>query len=123
MVLPEELNAHNIFIAGNHIIKNEFAIGIGDAIIEASGHSRIVLFDNAHCEAYDTTFVTGFNNSTMALKNCTGEAFNDCKVIAKDFSKVEAWDNAFVKAENYTCVMAHDNAKVENTYHNLTVNV
>lgn len=118
---PEELNANNIFIAGEHKIKNGFAIGIAEAKIEASGHSRIILFDNAHCEAFDTTFVTGFNDSSMDLKNCVGEAFNNCKVIAKDFAKVEAWDNAIVKAESYSCIMAHDKVQVENTYHSHTV--
>ena len=116
-----QLKEHNIFFSGDHNINHGFAIGIKTANIEATGHSRIVLFDNANCKAFDSTFVTGFHNSKIEIKNCVADAFNNCEVIAKDFSKVEAWDNSKVKAETYSCVLAHDNAQVENSDNSHTV--
>ena len=83
----KQLNEHNIYSIGKHKIVNEIAIGIKDVKFEASGHSRIVLFDNAFCEAFDTSFITGFQNSSFEVKNCTGEAFGNCKVVARDFFK------------------------------------
>lgn len=111
----EELSSHGIYTEGKHRISNAKAIGIADAQIEAMGHSRVILFDRAMCRAFDNTFVTGFNDSAIELKNCCADAFHKCRVTATDFSKVEAWDNATVKAETYSCVMAHDNAQVHNS--------
>ncbi|MBD0822644.1 hypothetical protein [Aestuariibaculum marinum] len=118
---PDQLNAHGIYISGNIKINSGFAIGIGDVCIEAVGHSKVILFDTAICKAFDTSFVKGFHESSMEINNCVGEAFNFCNVIAKDFSKIEAWDDATVEAQTYTCVMAHDRAQVENSYHSHTL--
>lgn len=103
----EELSAHNIY-TGQAKVNNGFGIGIGNAKIEATGHSRVVLFDFALCEAFDTSFVTGFDNTQMELTNCVGNAFGKCKVLAKDHSKVEAWDSADVALETYSYLYAHD---------------
>lgn len=116
-----QLFEQNIFIEGISYIKDGFAVGIKTANIEATGHSRIMLFDNARCKAFDSTFVSGYHNSKIELKNCVADAFNNCEVIAKDFSKVEAWDNVIVKAKTFSCVMAHDNAQVENSENSHTV--
>lgn len=117
----KQLNEHGIYSTGTHKIVDRIAIGIKDAKFEASGHSRIALFDNAFCEAFDTTFVTGFQNSSFEIKNCTGESFGNCKVVARDFSKVEAWDNSTVKAETYSFVLAHGNAQVQNSENSHTI--
>ena len=109
----EELNRHNIYTTGKVQITDGFAIGLGNVKIEASGHSRIVLFDTAFAEGFDTAFIIGFHSSSFTLNNCVGEAFNHCKVLAKDFSKVEAWDHSFVKAESYSYVLQHEKARVE----------
>lgn len=120
-LLPEDLNKHNIYIEGEHEIKDAKAIGIKNARINATGHSKIILFDNAHCQAHDSCFVTGFNNTSIELKNCVADAFHSCKVLARDFSKVEAWDNSSIKAETYSSVLAHDKVQVENTENTHTV--
>jgi len=113
--LEEELNAHNIFTTGTHKISESKAIGIGEANLEAVGHSKILLFDQAHCKAFDSTFVKGFNKSTFELKECTGEAFNDCKAVAGYNSKVEAWDNSFVTAQDWSFIIQHKGAQVAAT--------
>lgn len=117
----EELVAHNIFVSGHHEIKDDFAIGIKTAVIEAVGHSKIILFDHATCEAYDTSFVKVFNNSIVHLNNCVADAFHNSRVIAKDFSKVEAWDDVKVIASGYSCILAHDNVQVQNSENTHTV--
>lgn len=105
----QELEAHGIY-SGKATVNNGVAIGIGNATIEAFRHSRVVLFDFATCTAFDTSFVKGFDNSQMELNNCVGDAFNKCKVTAKDHSKVEAWDSADVTLETYSYLLAHDRA-------------
>lgn len=89
-----ELNQHHIYSKGNHKVIDARATGIGTAKIKAMGHSFIVLFEKAQCKAYDTTFVKGFDHSHFVLNNCVGEAYEHCTFEAKDFSKVESWDNA-----------------------------
>lgn len=118
---PQDLAKHNIFSNGVIEINSGLAIGIGKAKIKATGHSRVILFDKAECEAFDTTFVSGFNESTIVLKNCNADAFHNCKVTAKDFSKVEAWGDSKIKAETYSCVLAHENALVENSGNGYTI--
>jgi len=110
-----ELNKHFIFSKGKHIVKDHKAIGIGTADIFASGHSKILLFDKANCVAFDSTFVKGFNDSTFDVTECVGEAFNDCKAVAGYMSKVEAWDNSFITAKDYSFVIKHDKAMVAET--------
>ncbi|WP_142783348.1 hypothetical protein [Changchengzhania lutea] len=117
----EKLSENNIFYKGSVNINNGFAIGLKDVEIEAVGHSRIILFDNAKCKAFDSSFVTGFNDTEIELKNCAADVFHNCRVTAKDFSKVEAWDNSNVKAETYSCVMAHDKVQVENSQNSHTI--
>ena len=119
----EELNKHDIYITGKVEITDGFAIGLDKVKIEALGHSRIVLFDNAFAEGFDTTFITGFHSSSFTLNNCIGEAFNHCEVVAKDFSKVEMWDDSFVKAESYSYVLQHEKARVENSKNSHVVRV
>ena len=111
----EELEAHNIFSRGSHKISDSKAIGIGTSRIEAAGHSKILLFDRAHCEAYDSSFIRGFHNSTFELKECTGEAFNDCKAVAGFNSKIEAWDNSFITAKDWSFVIQHKGVTVATT--------
>ncbi|SFS30809.1 hypothetical protein [Lutibacter maritimus] len=105
-----ELNSHNIYITGTIHITDKKAIGLGDAKITADGHSKVILFDYAHCEAFDSSFVKGFQNSTFRVKECIGEAFDKCKCIADYQSKVEAWGNATVEAKDYAFVIKHENA-------------
>lgn len=110
---PEEvLNANNIFTKGMHKVNDGIAIGMGDCIIEATGHSKIILFEKAMCEAHDTTFVKGFQYSRFSVKECMGEAFQNCTAFAKYQSKIEAWDDSIIEAEDYSFVIKHDNAKV-----------
>lgn len=104
----EDLNEHNIFTKGEHRIVDAWAIGMGTARIEAAGHSKIILFENAHCNAFDTTFVKGFGDSSFHVQECIGEAFNDCRAVAGYQSKVEGWDNSFIQAEDYSFVIKHD---------------
>ena len=114
----DELKTNHIY-QDTAVINNGIAIGIGNAKIEATGHSRVILFDYASCEAYDTTFVKGFNHSQMTLHNCIGDAFSNCKVTAKDHAKVEAWDSADVTLETYSYLYAHDkvtHTKSKNCY-------
>lgn len=102
-----ELNDHHIFTQGHREVKDGKAVGIGTASITAVGHSWVVLFDKAKCEAFDTTFVKGFNDSRFTLKNCSGEAYENCTFKATDFSKVEAWDNAKGEKSGYSIVLKH----------------
>lgn len=106
----EELEKHNIFVSGTHELKNTEAIGLGNAKLDVTGHSRIILFDDAFCDAGDTTFVTGFNNSSFVLNECVGTAFHNVEVTAKGFSKVEGFDNAEITGHNYSYVILNDNA-------------
>ncbi len=106
----EELSKHHIYTEGKHELKNVEAIGLGTAQLEVSGHSRIVLFDNAFCNASDTTFVTGFNNSSFVLNECVGTAFHNVKSTAHRHSKIEGFDNAEIKGYNYAFVILNDNA-------------
>tara|TARA_B110001450_G_scaffold130424_1_gene122696 strand:+ start:2708 stop:3277 length:570 start_codon:yes stop_codon:yes gene_type:complete len=117
----KQLNKHGIYSKGTHKIVDGKATGIKKAKFHVSGHSRIVLFDTAFAEGFDSTFITGFQNSSFEIKNCTGESFGNCKVVARDFSKVEAWDNSTVKAETYSFVMAHENAQVQNSENSHTI--
>lgn len=112
---PEDiLNEHNIFTKGDffHSINDGIAIGMGDAKIMATGHSKIILFESSHCEAHDSTFVKGFQNSSFTVQECIGEAFQNCKATAKYQSKVEAWDDTIIDAEDYSFVIKHDNCRV-----------
>lgn len=110
---PEDiLNEHNIFTKGYHEIIDKHAIGFGDAKIHASNHSKVILFENSHCDAFDSTFVKGFQQSSFSVLECVGEAFQNCKVTAKYQSKVEAWDDTIINAEDYSFVIKHDNCRV-----------
>ncbi len=106
----EELAKHHIYTEGKHELKNVEVIGLGTAKLEVSGHSRVVLFDNAFCNASDTTFVTGFNDSSFVLNECVGTAFHNVKVVAHRHSKIEGFDNAKIDAHNYAYVILNDDA-------------
>ena len=93
----EELNKNNIYTTGEVKIVDGFAIGMGDAKIDASGHSRVVLFDTAFAEEYDTTFITGFQNSSFVVIDCIGNAMGNCKAEANGLSIIENWTNNEVK--------------------------
>lgn len=117
----EELSEHGIYHSGNYRISNSRAIAFNNVEIEAVNHSRVILFDRAKCRAFDNSFVTGFNESTIELKNCSADVFHKCRVTATDFSKVEAWDNAQIDARTYSCVMAHDKVQVQNSENSHTI--
>lgn len=106
----KELSDHNIFISGQIQINDKVAIGMGNAKIVSTGHSKVILFDTAHCDAFDSSFVKGFHNSSFDVKECMGEAFNNCKCVAGYQSKVEAWDTVNVEAKDYSFVIRHDQA-------------
>lgn len=71
-----ELEAHNIHCTGETIINNDFAIGLGSAKIKATGHSKMILIDNSSAECYDTSFVSGYNQSSFVVYDCIGNAFH-----------------------------------------------
>ncbi len=106
----EELAKHCIYTEGKHELKNVEVIGLGTAQLEVSGHSRVVLFDKAFCSASDTTFVTGFNDSSFVLNECMGTAFHNVKVTANRHSKVEGYDKAEIEGFNYALVILNDEA-------------
>lgn len=105
-----ELNEHGIYTKGHVKAVNEWIVGLGNVKIAASGHSKVVLFENAHCEGFDSTFIKGFGNSTFIANECVGEAFQNCKCTAGFQSKIEAWDDVIVEAKDYSMVIKHDNA-------------
>jgi len=93
----DELEAHGIYFEGRVNVVDGKAIGLKNVHIFAAGHSRVVLFDNASCEAYDTTFVTGFNDSGFVVTDCIGTAMGNCTSEAKGLSIVENWTTNTVK--------------------------
>ena len=107
----EELDAHNIFSSGTHDIKDKKAIAIKNAEIKATGHSRIIAFDRAKIIGFDSTFVTGFNFSEITVTDCMAYGAHECKIFAKGYSKVEAFDQVSVKASGYSYVILADQAK------------
>lgn len=114
-----ELANNGIYIEGHIVCKDEFIIGLGSAAINASGHSRIILFDKAVADCYDTTFVSGYNLSSFTLNDCIGEAFDNAKVTAQGYAKAELWGESNCIAENYSYIIKHEKAKVyktENVY-------
>ncbi len=108
-----ELNKHHIYTSGSYTIKDSLAIGFGDVKFKALGHSRVLLFENAFCTAFDTTFVTGFQDSFFIVTDCLGQSFHHSKVIAKGLAKVEARDESYAKAESYSYIISYDNSTVE----------
>ncbi|WP_417444647.1 hypothetical protein [Joostella sp.] len=108
----KELSDHNIYFKGSHVIKNNKAIGIGNCYIEASGHSKVILFDSARCEGFDTSFVTCFNNSKATVKDCIVNGFHNAKIVVKGFGLCEAWDDCIVVAENKSVVRKNENVSV-----------
>lgn len=108
-----ELNARHIYTKGSHAVRDGFAIGLGEVTLEASGHSKIILFEKAFCAARDTSFVTGFHNSFLIVTNCFGYTYHHSKAIARNYARVEAHDESFVKAEDHSYIIRHNNATVE----------
>ena len=88
-----DLEAHNIYFKGEITVNNGFAIGLGEAKINATGHSKVILFDNATAECYDTSFVFGYNQSSFVVNDCIGNAFHNCKSQAKGLSIIESWSS------------------------------
>ncbi len=86
-----ELEVNNIYCKGEIAVNNGYAIGLGEAKINATGHSKILLFDKATAECYDTSFVSGYNQSTFTVHDCIGSAFHECKAHAKGLSIIESW--------------------------------
>ena len=111
----EELVTHGIYSSGDVLVNNDRCIGIGSAHIKATGHSRVILFDTSTCDAYDTTFVSGYNHSLMTVNDCLGTAFHNCKVQVNGYGKVEAWQNSTVIAKNFSYVILHDDTQCEHT--------
>ena len=109
---PEDiLNEHNIFTRGKFAIKDGKAIGMGNAKITSTGHSKILLWEKAHCDGFDSSFIKAFGHSTFTLKECVGEAFQNSRGVAGFQSKVEAWDNSRIEAQDYSFVVLHDNSE------------
>lgn len=115
--LSEELESHGIYFKGDVLVNNDRCIGIGKAHIKATGHSRVVLFDKASCDAYDTTFVSGYNHSFMRINDCVGNAFHSCKAQVRGYGKLESWSNSDVIAKNFSYVVLHDQAECNGTSH------
>ncbi len=90
----EELNQHGIYTKGTHEFVDKYVIGMGEAHIMVSGHSRLILYDNAKGEVYDTSFVSGYMNSHFKIKEACGEAFGNTTIEARGYSKVELWDKS-----------------------------
>lgn len=92
-----ELNAHNIYTKGNHYLTNVQVIGMGNVRLEVYGHSEVILFETAHANCGDTTFVKGYDNTTFTATDCIGNAFENCKAKAVGVSIVENWSNNAVE--------------------------
>lgn len=113
--LGPEMAYHGIYCRGDALVNNGVAIAMGDARVVATGHSRVVLFDRAVCEAYDTTFVSLYHRSTAEVDDCVGQGFHSSRATVKGYGKFEAWDDCHVKAENYSYIILHDRAMSEQT--------
>lgn len=111
----DTLIENNIYIDGDVLVKDAFAVGLQNARIKAVGHSRIILFDNAHADCFDTTFLSAHQRSTATLLDCSGELFDNASCDAKGYAKVEAWQESRVNADNYCYVIKHDNAQVNSS--------
>lgn len=108
MFEDSELAEYGIYFEGLVVCKDDIVVGFGDCKISASGHSRVILFDQAEADCYDSTFATGYDKSKITLNDCVGEAFGKCQVIAKGYSKVELWEESFCIGKNYSYIIAHD---------------
>jgi len=113
----EELVTHRIYSSGDVLCNNDRCIGIGSAHIKATGHSRVVLFDKASCDAYDSTFVSGYHNSYMKINDCVGNAFHNCKSQVRGYGKLESWSKYAALAKNFSYVILHDGAECNGTSH------
>lgn len=111
----DKLNAYGIFSKGRHEVKDGVAIAIGNCSIEASGHSKVIVFDSASVEAFDTSFVLCHNTSHATVTDCIATGFDESKIKVKGFGLCEAWDNCNVIAEHKSVVRKHDNAVVSST--------
>jgi|SRR5690606_3465392 len=111
----KDLSDKNIFFKGTHEVKNNQVIGFGNAHIEASGHSKVTLFDSSHCLAFDTSFVTCFDSSTAVVSDCIVNGFHNSKITVKGFGLCESFDDCKVIAENRSVVFKHDNSTVAST--------
>ncbi len=85
------LNENGIYTKGGINIVDRKVIGLGSVIINATGHSKVVLFDSAHANCHDTTFVSGFQSSSFVVNDCIGNAFDNCIAKARGLSIVENW--------------------------------
>lgn len=93
----KELNAQGIYSKGDHHLSNTQVIGIGDVYLDIDGHSEVTLFDKAHANCGDTTFVKGYDNTSFVVNDCIGNAFENCEAEAVGISIVENWSKNEVK--------------------------
>lgn len=108
----EELELHGVFVSGIHKVKDTKVIALGSAEIEASGHSKVTLFDSASCEAYDTSFVTCFHNSSAIGKGCILNGFHNSRLKIKGFGIAEGWDHCSIIGEGQSVVRLHEESTV-----------
>lgn len=100
-----ELKSYNIYITGEVKVFNSFAIGLGDASIEATGHSRVLLFENASADCFDTSFVSGYDQSSFIVNDCIGNAYHECKSQAKGLSIIESWSSVTPIGNNQSVIV------------------
>ncbi|MFI2744195.1 hypothetical protein ACG2LH_15785 [Zhouia sp. PK063] len=108
----EELNKHGVYSKDKVKVQNKFAIGIKNAMIESYGLSKVILFDRAKAKCYDYTFVKGYNESDITIKEGIAEGFHDTRIVAKGYSKVEGFDSCFIALHNTSVARLHDKSIV-----------
>ncbi|MBS9774579.1 MAG: hypothetical protein KGV59_05415 [Tenacibaculum sp.] len=101
----EELNKHNIYSKGKHELSNVQCVGLANVELEVSGHSEVILFDNAKAEVYDTSFVKGYDNCYFEVNDCIGNAFENCSARAFGTSIIENFGNGNIEKSNMSLVV------------------
>ena len=101
----EELNTIGIYSKGKHKVKNGKFVGIGNCELEVSGHTEVVLFDNAFADCYDTTFCKAHDNSTFKVNDCIAHAFGNSKGRAVGTSIIENWTSNIMEKGRFGLVV------------------